>query len=132
MPFLSDKHIRNETHSYMASVLKKLDSYPVIIGGTADHVHILCTLPKSNTFVKIIGEAKRVSSIWIKTKDNKLSKFEWQRGYGVFSVSYSVLHRVRSYICNQEEHHKKISFQDEFREFLNKHKTNFDERYVWD
>lgn len=132
VPFLSDKRIRNETHSYMATILKKLDSHPVIIGGIADHVHILCTLPKSNTFVKIIGETKRVSSIWIKTKDKRFSKFGWQKGYGAFSVSYSVLQNVRSYICNQEKLHEKISFQDEFLEFLNKHKTNFDERYVWD
>ena len=130
--FLSDEQIRREMHTYLASILKAYGSKPIIVGGTADHVHILCTLSRIVTISKIIGETKRGSSKWVKTKDDTLSAFQWQNGYGVFSVSHSNVPRVRNYISNQEEHHKKRNFQDEFRNFLNKHVVEFDERYVWD
>jgi len=130
--FLSDKTIRREMHAYIASVLKKYDSPALLIGGTSDHVHILGVLSRTNTLAKIIGEAKRSSSKWIKSRGRDLSGFQWQSGYGAFSVSYSNLPEVRSYILKQEEHHKKTTFQDEFRAFLKKHGIEFDEQYIWD
>jgi hypothetical protein len=77
-------------------------------------------------------ETKRNSSKWIKTKDDEYSDFSWQRGYGAFSVSHSQIRRVQKYINNQEQHHKKISFKEEYLEFLRKHEQEFDERYLWD
>ncbi len=130
--FLEDDDIRKEMHAYMTSILKEYDSHPLIIGGPADHVHILCTLSKNNTFVKIIGETKRNSSKWIKTKNGKYSTFQWQNGYGAFSVSYSNVQGVRNYIINQKKHHQKTTFQDEFRDLLKKQGIKLDERYVWD
>ncbi len=119
-------------HAYLASILKKYESHPIIVGGAEDHVHILCSLSKNHPFVKIIGETKRNSSKWIKTKDEKYSEFQWQNGYGAFSVSFDKIERVRNYINNQENHHQKTTFQDEFRNFLKKQGIKFDERYLWD
>jgi hypothetical protein len=80
----------------------------------------------------MIAEVKRSSSIWIKTKERDLNAFQWQSGYGAFSVSHSHVGRVCKYIEGQEPHHVRVSFQDEFRLFLRRHNIEFDERYVWD
>jgi putative transposase len=101
----------------------------VIVGGTGDHVHILCNLSRTQTVAKVIGEAKRNSSKWAKTKG---PDFSWQNGYGAFSVSRSQVDQVREYIAKQEEHHQEMTFQDELRTLLKKQGIAFDERYVWD
>jgi hypothetical protein len=80
----------------------------------------------------MVKEVKRGSSLWVKTKDPDLSDFAWQGGYGIFSIGFSKIASVRRYIAVQEEHHGKISFQDEFRQFLRRYEIEFDERYVWD
>ena len=129
---LPDEQLRQEMHAYLASIIKAYGSHPFIVGGTADHVHMLCSLPKVESYSKLIGEAKRNSSKWIKGKNSALSGFHWQNGYGAFSVSHSLLPKVQDYIRNQEEHHRIRTFQEEFREFLMKHHIEFDERYVWD
>jgi putative transposase len=131
-PFLNDKGIRNEMHSYLGGACKTLESPPLIIGGISEHVHILCQQSKNRAISKVIGEIKRVSSIWIKTNGGILTKFQWQNGYGAFSIGRSEIEIVRRYIENQEEHHGKKSFQDEFREFLKEFGMEYDERYVWD
>jgi hypothetical protein len=80
----------------------------------------------------MIGVLKTASSKWIKTQGIQFNKFAWQGGYASFGVSYSQIEQVVEYIENQEEHHKKVSFQDEVRRFLKKHKQPIDERYIWD
>jgi putative transposase len=75
-------------------------------------------------------EVKRASSIWAKTRID--ARFQWQAGYGAFSVSQSQSNVVDRYIAEQEKHHRRRTFQDEFREFLKKHKLEYDERYVWE
>ena len=132
MPFLVDAGIRKGMHAYLASIMKAYKSPAQIVGGTADHVHILCALSRTTAVAKVIGEAKRGSSKWIKTKGAVLELFEWQNGYGAFSVSFSKLTEVRQYISNQMDHHKTMSFQEEYRLFLLKHSVDFDEAYVWD
>jgi REP element-mobilizing transposase RayT len=131
-PFLNDKRIRNEMHSYLGGICNSLESPPLIIGGISEHVHILCQQSKNRAISKVIGEIKRVSSIWSKTKGGILTKFQWQNGYGAFSIGRSEIEIVRRYIENQEDHHGKKSFQDEFREFLKEFEMEYDERYVWD
>jgi hypothetical protein len=79
-----------------------------------------------------VKELKRVSSRWLKEQNALMAGFAWQGGYGVFSVSPSALEDVEAYIRNQEKHHRKVTFQDEFRKFLRKHRVEWDERYVWD
>ncbi len=129
---LTDLEIRRELHAYLAGALKERGSEVYVVGGTADHTHILCTLPKNEAAPKFIGEAKRSSSKWIKLKGGKYAKFSWQRGYGVFSISQSDRQRVYDNILNQDEHHRKMSLQEVFRRFLGRFEVDFDERYVWD
>ncbi len=129
---LADATIRREMHAYLASILKAHETPALLVGGVGDHVHILCRLSRTVTLAKIVGEAKRGSSKWIKTKGPEYAGFQWQNGYGAFSVSYSQVAVVREYIAHQEQHHQKMTFQDEVRALLVKHQIEFDERYVWD
>lgn len=131
-PFLQENRIRQSMHSYMAELFNKREASALLVGGTADHVHILHLLPKNETISQLIGEVKRASSIWVKHEDKMLDKFQWQRGYGSFSVSQSSVKTVKKYINNQLKHHQRITFQDELREFFKKYKIDYDEKYVWD
>ena len=80
----------------------------------------------------MVKEVKRGSSLWLKTKSLDLQDFAWQNGYGIFSIGFSQIESVRNYIAGQEGHHRRISFQDEFRLLLKRYEIEFDERYVWD
>ncbi len=111
-PFLIDDNIRGEMHAYLAAVLKENDCPARIIGGCSDHVHILCRFSRMNTLAKIIAEIKRSSSKWIKSKGPEFILFQWQNGYGAFSVSFSGISATHKYIMDQAKHHKRISFQD--------------------
>jgi putative transposase len=131
-PFFANRDIRSEMHAYLGGTCNNLDCLVLIVGGISDHVHILSKLSKNISVAKLIGEIKRESSKWIKTKGRILEKFAWQNGYGAFSVGKSEVEKVRAYILNQEEHHRKRNFQDEFRQFLKGYEIGYDERYVWD
>ena len=98
----------------------------------ADHVHVLCRLGKTMSMARLVKELKRESSKWAKTKAGALADFYWQNGYGAFSVSPAHVEPLRVYIANQEEHHRKETFQDELRRLLTKYGLQWDERYVWD
>jgi REP element-mobilizing transposase RayT len=130
--FLRDQSLRDELHCYLGGILRQLDCQPIIVGGVEDHVHLLSTLSRTCAVAEMVKEVKRGSSLWIKTKDADLRDFSWQHGYGIFSVGFSQIESVRSYIAGQAEHHRKISFQDEFRKLLKRYEIEFDERYVWD
>ena len=112
--------------------MKQLDCVPVEVGGVDDHIHILCLFPRTHSVADVVKETKRVSTNWLQEQSVKLRDFHWQAGYGVFSVSQSNVTGVLEYIRNQEEHHRKLTFQDEYRAFLRKHAVEYDERYVWD
>ena len=127
-PFLRDETLRDELHHYMGGILTNLECQPIIVGGTEDHVHILCVLSRTGNAAEVIKEVKRGSSLWIKTKNPALEDFAWQSGYGVFSIGFSQIEPVRRYIAGQEEHHRKISFEDEFRTLLKRYEVEFDER----
>ena len=128
---LISRPFENEIHSYLGGTCKRLDCIPIIVGGHTDHVHILCLLSKKISLVGLMTELKANSSKRIKTKDGSLKNFYWQDGYGAFSVNPSEVDIVKSYIKNQHEHHRKKSFQDEYRIFLTKYNIDYDERYVW-
>lgn len=131
-PFIDDQ-IAPELHAYMAKILYDECSSPAkIIGGIEDHVHILLNLSRTCTVAHLVEMVKKRSSKWIKTKDVRFRDFQWQTGYGAFSVSSSGIDAVTKYIANQREHHRKSSFKDEFRGLLDKHKMEYDEGYVWD
>ena len=124
--------LQKRVWSYMAGVAKKLDIAPLEIGGTEDHVHMLVILPRTLSVAEAIQKIKGNTSNWIHKSFPLLEKFNWQNGYGAFSVSYSKIGDVRRYIENQREHHRKKTFQEEFIEFLKKHGIEYDERYLWD
>ncbi|MBL9163421.1 MAG: transposase [Planctomycetaceae bacterium] len=131
-PYVNDRDLRTELHAYLGGILARLDCQPVIVGGVADHVHILAALARTRAAADVVKEAKRGSSVWLKTADPSLADFAWQNCYGVFSIGASQISTVRNYIANQEEHHRQVSFQDEFRTLLTRYDVEFDERYVWD
>src|SRR5215213_9021330 len=108
LPFLTDKVLRSEMHTYLAEMLRKYDCETLIVGGVEDHTHSLFNLTRTYPIASVVKEIKRTSSGWIKDVNPKLAKFYWQGGYAAFSVSQSNLVEVISYIDNQEEHHKRM------------------------
>jgi REP element-mobilizing transposase RayT len=124
--------IRSETHAYLGGICRNSESPPLAIGGTEDHVHILCILSRKIAAARFIQALKRDSSKWIKSKGSGLLSFKWQEGYGVYSVSPSHVEALRKYIENQEEHYQHVSFQDELRNLFKKYSIEYDEQYVWD
>jgi putative transposase len=129
---LQNSNLRDEMHRYLAGISNNLDCAAIIVGGAADHIHLLANQSRKIALAEWVKELKRASSIWAKTRDAQWSLFQWQAGYGAFSVSQSQEGRVEDYIRSQEEHHRRFSFQEELRQLLTKHKIAFDERYVWD
>jgi len=130
-PFI-DENIRDELFTYLAGICNYLDCCPIIVGGYKDHVHILCTLSRKIPLMRLIEELKTSSSKWIKTKGIQYRRFYWQNGYGTFSVGYKHVDIVKKYISNQEEHHSKNFFKDEYRSLLTEYDMEHDERYMWD
>ena len=131
-PFLTDISFRTRVHQYLVATCTNLHCPPITAGGVADHVHILCHLGRTITVADLVRELKRESSKWIKTELPGGGDFHWQLGYGAFSVSPSHVPVVKEYINSQEEHHRTITFQDEFRRILGRYGIEWDERYVWD
>lgn len=121
---------RSDLHAYLGGCLKRLEAFPQEIGGVADHVHLLIGIKPVHAIADLVREVKRVSSAWIK-EERRVREFAWQEGYGAFSVSSSGVRAVRTYIREQERHHRRRTFQDEYRAFIEKHAVDFDERYLW-
>ena len=101
------------------------------VGGYEDHVHLLVGLSRTITIAKLVEELKTATSKWAK-REKRIAVFSWQSGYGAFSVSHSNVESVDQYIRAQQEHHKRMTFQDEFRRICEKHGVGLEERYVWD
>ena len=132
-PWLKDSGIRNELYAYNASILKDIvDSPALLIGGVEDHIHILLLLSRKHAIMDVVQQSKTETSKWIKKQGAQYHDFQWQAGYGAFSVSQSKSEQVKQYIANQEDHHRTMSFQDEFRKICDRHGITIDERYVWD
>jgi REP element-mobilizing transposase RayT len=129
---LLSENIRSDLHAYMATVLKNVGCPALLINSREDHVHLLFDLGRTISSSTAVEEVKKTSSKWIKTKGTSFFMFAWQAGYGAFAVSESNVAEVRAYIANQAEHHRKRSFQEEYRSFLDRHGIAYDERYVWD
>jgi len=129
---LIDENIRQRLHGYLASLIRDLDSPHVVAGGIADHAHIVFDMGKMHAPVEFVEKVKKESSKFIKTLGPTYANFYWQRGYGMFSVSPTHLAEAEAYVRNQEEHHRKQTFQEEFRAFLDRYGIDYDERYIWD
>jgi len=123
--------VRPRLHAYIVGILENLKSPSLQTGGVADHVHVLFALGRTISQADLVEEVKRSSSKWMKA-DGGVLGFSWQTGYGAFSIGESQADTVIRYIQNQEEHHRTVTFQDEFRRFLERYRVAYDERYVWD
>jgi REP element-mobilizing transposase RayT len=129
--------LREHLNAYVVGILRNLECPSIQVGAVIDHMHVLYLHSRTASVADAVATVKRESSAWIKTqkpeiKDPFLVKFAWQNGYAAFSVSESRVEAVRAYIANQEEHHKRLTFQEEYRKLLERHGVAFDERYVWD
>jgi len=129
-PYFTDAVIRNDLHGYLAATANQLGCAAIGVGGVADHVHVLCSLGRTMSVATVV--AKLMVSSNLIMRERNLAQFSWQNGYAAFSVSESTFDTVTHYVSDQETHHKKITFQDEYRLFLKRHNISFDERYVWD
>lgn len=130
-PFITPE-IEQELHPDMATIFRSLKSPALAIDGTRDHVHILFSLSRVITIADLVEEVKTASSKWIKNKGQEFRQFRWQRGYGAFSIGQSQLTVVKRNIQSQKEHHKRVTFQEEFLKFLKNYQIEYDDRYVWD
>ena len=130
-PFLTPE-IDAELYAYMAAIFKAMKSPALIINGTTDHLHTLFSLSRVATIADLVEEVKTESSKWIKRKGIQFRDFYWQSGYGSFSIGQSQVSTVKRYIGRQKQHHRRVTFQDEYRKFLKAYDVEYDERYVWD
>jgi putative transposase len=129
-PFLAQNDMLLRTHAYLGGILRESDCPSLTIGGTADHVHAFFRLSRTQQMAKVVETLKSRSSRWLKSEG--VGNFAWQRGYGCFSVGKSQAASLVRYIQTQADHHRRVSFQEEFREFLRRYEIAFDERYLWD
>jgi putative transposase len=129
-PFLSGA-IRSDVHAYVGGILRELDALPLAIGGTADHVHLLTRLPAQLAVADCLRVVKTNSSRWAKERWPELHFFAWQSGYAAFSVSESSRQTVIRYLRNQERHHQRFSYENEFLALLQRHGVAFDQRFMW-
>jgi putative transposase len=130
-PFITPA-IETELHPYMAKIFRQLKSPSLANDGTSDHVHILFSLGRVIKVADLVEEVKTESSKWIKTKGLEFRNFHWQKGYGAFSIGQFNVATLKRYIRGQKQHHKRVTFQDEYRKFLKTYGIDHDERYVWD
>ena len=121
---------RGDLFAYLGGIVREMKGVALIVNGTSDHVHLLIRIRPVHSGAEIARVVKANSTRWVREK--WLREFAWQTGYGVFSVSESNVAAVTKYIAEQDEHHKKHSFQEEFIAFLKKNHVEYDEKYIWD
>lgn len=130
-PFI-DPEIHEDLHAYLGGIIRELGGHAIMLNGVSDHVHILMTLPPTISLSDAVRTIKTNSSKWIHEKWPARKEFGWQAGYGAFSVSQSAMEDVSEYISKQQEHHRKLSFTDEFIALLKRHQIDYDPKYVSD
>jgi len=121
---------RPRLHAYLGGCVRTLGGIPETVGGVEDHVHLLIGLKATHRLADVLRDIKQQSSEWVH-EDIHEKRFAWQEGYGAFTVSVSHVPRLKEYIAGQEEHHKKVSFQDEYVRLLEKHGIDFKKEYLW-
>ena len=117
-------------HEYIGGAIRSEGGIALIVNGTEDHIHLLAKIRQDKAVSEVVRAIKANSSKWIHKTFANCKDFAWQAGYGAFTVSVSQLQKVREYIQNQEEHHKKVSFREEFIALLKLHGVEFNERYL--
>ena len=123
-------NIEKRLYEYIGGIIRDLKATPILINGMPDHVHLLIASSKHVSDIDFIRQVKSSSSKWMSEQGEK--DFRWQAGYGWFGVSAKDLSIAKQYVAGQKEHHRKLTFQDEFKKFLTKYRIPFDEKYVWD
>jgi putative transposase len=126
------KTIRRRVFEYMSGIITELNHKSIIVNGISNHVHILIGLNPSKSVSETVHDIKRSTSLLINNEKLCMGKFAWQEGYGGFTCSRSQLDDVYRYIQNQEEHHTKRTFKEEYLQFLKKYKIEYDERFLFD
>jgi len=129
-PVLEDD-LRPRLYEYIGGIARGFGGIIEAAGGMPDHVHLLASLDRQTSVADAARSIKANSSKWIHETFPAMADFAWQSGYGAFTVSHSHLERVRGYIARQAEHHRRITFQEEFRAFLDRHGIPYDERHPW-
>ena len=124
--------IAAQLHAYMAGIIRSLRGVPLLVGGMPDHVHIRCRLMPDISISDMLRTIKANSAKWLNETKDRSGRFAWQTGYAAFTVSESRVASVLDYVKRQDGHHRVRTFQEEFREFLERNKVDYDERYLWD
>jgi putative transposase len=130
-PLLEDT-VHTDLQTYIGGIIARHNGTLLKAGSVTDHIHLLIAHPRTLSPAELVQEMKTGSSKWIKTRGHRYDRFHWQAGYGMFSVSSSHRRAVEAYLEHQAEHHRKVSFQDEYRNLLRRHGVEYDELYVWD
>jgi REP element-mobilizing transposase RayT len=130
-PFI-DTELKPKPHAYLGGIIREEKGKAYAINGTADHVHLLASLPPTIALADAPRTIKTNSSRWLHEQSLNRRSFGWQTGYGAFSVIKSNAHEVVNYVVAQEEHHRRMTFQQEFIAFLERHGIKYDERYIWE
>ena len=128
---LMHEHDWEHIHCYIGKVLNDMGCRSICVGGTNDHIHVFFLMSRDLTISKVVEDVKRHTSRWIKTTSPAYAHFEWQGGYALYSVSQSGVENTVKYITNQKEHHRKMTFAEEYIKFLEKYEVEYDERYVF-
>lgn len=126
-----NSEMRDELYSYMGGIIKRHGGVLLKAGGIADHVHLIIKLKPAYALSEIMQKIKGSSSKWINEKQYLTDRFSWQEGYGAFTISESQISTVIRYVGEQEKHHEKMTYKDEFSLILERNKVEFDERYLW-
>ena len=129
---LIDDATRDDLHAYIGGIVENLKGTLLAAGSTEDHIHLLVAHPRTASPAAVVEAIKTGSSKWIKSKSPRYRDFHWQGGYGAFSISPSHRPALEKYLADQREHHRHVSFQEEYRQLLSKYGIAFDERYLWD
>ncbi|MFM7428801.1 MAG: IS200/IS605 family transposase [Flammeovirgaceae bacterium] len=129
---LIDKRWRDELCKYISGIIKGKNQKPIIVNGVADHIHCFIGLKPSMSISDLMRDVKNNSSKFINDKGFVKGKFSWQEGYGAFSYSHSQIEQVYNYILNQEMHHQKKTFKEEYLEFLTKYEIDYKTEYLFD
>ena len=127
-----DAELKSRLFPYVGGIIRELGGMGLLINGPPDHVHVLVLLSAKTALSEIVGKVKANSSGWVHREFTEKQAFAWQTGYAAFNVSHSQKESVLDYIAKQEEHHRKMSFQEELIAFLKKHEIEYEERYLWD
>jgi REP element-mobilizing transposase RayT len=128
---LMDDEVQMRLFPYLSGIIRGMGGTPLTINGPSDHVHLLAQTKASVSIAKLVETVKSNSTGWIHREWKERWAFAWQEGYGAFSVGPLQVPEVIKYIAGQKEHHRKISFQEEFISFLQKYGIEYDERYIW-